>query len=155
MGVYDEIVPWRAASRENGTVVDGLVGGFILLNEGVPPERDRRLFDNCAILRFFGEPRECEMGVVVGGMETEREELNFNDEVTGSVLGVVRRVNLETFVGVPSRFLARLDGSSMADGSRFSESSSSVKRSEAKRRLEGALEGVGFNEAFAAKTGWG
>src|ERR1700761_5706579 len=92
------------------------------------------------------------MGVELDGIETDSDEVNLN--VDGSVLGVVINVNLDTLVGVPSRPLARFDGISKVAGSMFSESNSSDKRSEASRRLAGALDGACFNdEALLRKTG--
>ena len=107
--------------------------------------------------RFLGEPREWEMGVevvVVVVVGRARDWAGVNLNVDGSVLGVVNNVNLDTLVGVPSGPFARLVGKSKVAGSTFSESKSSERRSDASRRLAGALDGVGFSdEALLMKTG--
>src|ERR1700759_3425213 len=95
------------------------------------------------------------MGVVVEVVDGRaRDWAGENLNVDGSVLGVVNSVNLDTLVGVPSGPLDRLAGKSKVAGSTFSESKSSDRRSEASRRLAGALDGVGFSdEALLMKTG--
>src|SRR2546430_2208404 len=93
----------------------------------------------------LGEPRLCEMGVVVVlvGTETERGlglglmlpvlalPVVRNGEFAGVVVGfdASTRANLEALLGVPSMALLFLDGEKNMFGSMFSVSNSSSKGS--------------------------
>lgn len=92
---------------------------------------------------FFGEPRLVLIDGWVGtedvrGFSEAETGLEQRAEDDGVGTASVFRMNFETFLGVPSRFLERLVGESKSAGSTFSLSSSSSKADEAVwRRFDG------------------
>lgn len=134
-GLYEEIVPDRAASMENGRPVGvELKDGGSTRRKG--EDEKRRPFERRPTRLCFGEPRLWEMGVgfVVVGTESETF-LRLRLETEGELKGVVKpedlgmaspRLNVDDLTGAPSKPFAFLDGEATMLGSTFSESKSSV-----------------------------
>lgn len=134
-GLYEEIVPLRAASMEKGRPVGvELKDGGSTRRKG--EDEKRRPLDRRPTRLCLGEPRLWEMGVgfVVAGTESERF-VRLRLETEGELKGVVKpedlglastRLNEEGLTGVPLKPFAFLDGDATMLGSTFSESSSSV-----------------------------
>ena len=147
-GLYEDIVPERAASMEKGRKgVDGLKRVGSTRRKG--PEEQRRLLVERSPMRLcLGEPRLWAMGVVVVlvGTETERS-LGFGLILPVLALPAVGKWKLTGVVvqdfdastGVPSMALLFLDGEKRMFGSMFSESNSSSKGSGERRRFIGEL----------------
>lgn len=112
----------------------------------------------------FGEPR---LVLIVDWVGTEdvrgfsMDGRGFEQRVAGEAAGTasVLTTNLETFFGLPSKFLERLVGESKTAGSTFSLSKDSSKGEVVWRRLDGEYldclpdEGNGNAEAEMAAEG--
>lgn len=132
------MVPLRAASMLNGSAALDLAA----LKDGGSTRRKgeelaRRPLERRPMRLCLGEPRLCEMGVMLDDVGTESERaLWLMADDAGA--GVVMRLNIGFAVlrGVPSKPLAFFEGDARILGSTFSESKSSKVSSENARLFD-------------------
>lgn len=136
VGLYEEMVPLRAASMEKGRAPAPLV-----LNDGGSTRRKgeelaRRPLESKPTRLCLGEPRLREIEEILLVVGTDRDRA-FR-LMTGELTGVETRLKccFVDFMGVPSKALAFLDGEARMFGSTFSLSNSSKVSGEKLRLLD-------------------
>jgi hypothetical protein len=151
-GLYEEIVPLRAASMLKGIEEVALLAlkvGGSTRRKG--DELARRPLDRRPTRLCFGEPRLCEMGVrfVEVGTESDKALRLIAGDVAA---GVVNRLNIgfADLKGVPSEPFVFFDGEARMLGSTFSESNSSMGSGENARLFDFISRGLPAGEVLSS-----